>query len=100
MGWIFNKKDAAEGENPFDEMGFIRFTCLTLLFYATFPFSLIGIYCVFGKRKTAQLIRALVTDFFLTILLLGLTFIFIMWLTYTYLWPILASWFSSYLPFF
>ena len=100
MGWFFYKKDQAEGENPFDEMGFIRFTCLTVLFYASFPFSLIGIYCVFGKRKTVQLIRALMTDFFLTILLLGLTFLFIMWLTYIYLWPTLVSRFSAYLPFF
>ena len=100
MGWVFNKKDAAEGENPFDEMGFIRFTCLTLLFYATFPFSLIGIYCVFGNRKTAQLLRALVTDFFLTILLLGLTFLFIMWLTYIYLLPTLTAGVSTCLSFF
>ena len=100
MGWVFNKKDAAKGENPFDDMGFIRFTCLTLLFYATFPFSLIGIYCFFGNRKTAQLIRALVTDFFLTILLLGLTFLFIMWLTYIYVWPSVASWLSAYFSFF
>ncbi len=100
MGWVFNKKNAAEGGNPFDEMGFIRFTCLSLFFYATFPLSLICIYCVFGKRKTAQLIRALVTDFFLTILLLALTFLLIMWLTYIYVWPSVASWLSAYFSFF
>ena len=60
------KKD---DENPFSEMGFIKFWIVSTAFWFSFPLSLVFCYLAMGQLKTKQLVKALVHDFIQTLLL-------------------------------
>ena len=57
-------------ENPFSEMGFIKFWIVSTVFWFSFPVSLALCYLAMGQVKTKQLVKALVHDFLQTLLLL------------------------------
>ncbi len=57
-------------ENPFSEMGFIKFWIVSTVFWFSFPMSLVLCYLAMGKVKTKQLVKALVHDFLQTLFLI------------------------------
>jgi len=57
-------------ENPFSEMGFIKFWIVSTVFWFSFPVSLVLCYLAMGREKTKQLVRALVHDFLQTLFLI------------------------------
>ena len=57
-------------ENPFSEMGFIKFWMVSTVFWFSFPVSLVLCYLAMGKVKTKQLVKALVHDFLQTLFLI------------------------------
>ena len=57
-------------ENPFSEMGFIKFWIVSTVFWFSFPVSLVLCYLAMGRQRTKQLVKALVHDFLQTLFLL------------------------------
>ena len=59
--------------NPFNELGFWQFTLVSTLTVALLPWSLLGVFLLFGSQVTKNLASALVQDFAKTLaaLLLG-----------------------------
>jgi asparagine N-glycosylation enzyme membrane subunit Stt3 len=57
-------------ENPFSEMGFIKFWIVSTVFWFFFPVSLVLCYLAMGQVKTKQLVKALVYDFLQTLFLI------------------------------
>ena len=59
-----------ENENPFNEMGFIKFWIVSTVFWFIFPVSLVFCYLAMGQVRTKQLVKALVHDFLQTLFLM------------------------------
>ena len=57
-------------ENPFSEMGFIKFWIVSTVFWFSFPVSLVLCYLAMGQLRTKQLVKALAHDFLQTLFLL------------------------------
>ena len=57
-------------ENPFSEMGFIKFWIVSTVFWFSFPVSLVLCYLAMGQVKTKQLVKSLVHDFLQTLFLI------------------------------
>ena len=57
-------------ENPFSEMGFIKFWIVSTVFWFSFPVSLVLCYLAMGQQRTKQLVKALVHDFLQTLFLI------------------------------
>ena len=57
-------------ENPFTEMGFIKFWIVSTVFWFSFPVSLVLCYLAMGEQRTKQLVKALVHDFLQTLFLI------------------------------
>jgi hypothetical protein len=64
------KMQSVDDENPFKEMGFIKFWTVSTLFWMTFPVSLSLCYVSMESQRTKQLVKALVNDFFQTVLVI------------------------------
>ena len=68
-------------EDPFKDMGFIKFWIVSTLFWITFPISLGVSYISIGSVKTKQLVKALVHDFlqtlFITLVVISIVIYFI-----------------------
>ena len=57
-------------ENPFSEMGFIKFWIVSTVFWFSFPDFILGaFYLAMGQVRTKQLVKALVHDFLQTLFL-------------------------------
>ena len=63
---VANEKD----ENPFKDMGFIKFWIVSTVFWFSFPVSLVLCYLALGSVKTKQLVKALVHDFLQTLFII------------------------------
>ena len=63
---VANEKD----ENPFKDMGFIKFWIVSTVFWFSFPVSLVLCYLALGSVKTKQLVKALEHDFLQTLLII------------------------------
>ena len=63
---ITNEKD----ENPFKDMGFIKFWIVSTVFWFSFPVSLVLCYFTLGSVKTKELVKALVHDFLQTLFII------------------------------
>ena len=63
---VANEKD----ENPFKEMGFIKFWIVSTVFWFSFPVSFVLCYLALGSVKTKQLVKALVHDFLQTLFII------------------------------
>lgn len=59
-----------EKENPFKDMGFIKFWVVSAVFWFSFPLSLVLCYLSFGSVRTRQLVKALVHDFLQTVFII------------------------------
>ena len=57
-------------ENPFKDMGFIKFWIVSTVFWFSFPISLVLCYLAVGSVKTKQLVKALVHDFLQTLFII------------------------------
>ena len=69
-------------ENPFSEMGFIKFWIVSTVFWFSFPVSLVLCYLAMGQVKTKQLVKALVHDFLQTLFLIFLVLCVILYAVY------------------
>ena len=78
-------------DNPFADMGFIKFWLVSTVFYLSFPLSLGLCWLVLGATRTKQLVRALVHDFLQTIFILIALFALVGWALYHYLSGLIAS---------
>ena len=57
-------------DEPFKDMGFIKFWIVSTVFWFSFPASLVVCYLALGSVKTKQLVKALVHDFLQTLLII------------------------------
>ena len=72
-------------ENPFGEMGFIKFWIVSTVFWFSFPVSLVICYLVMGKQRTKQLVKALVHDFLQTLFLIFVVVCVILYAVYYFI---------------
>ena len=75
-----NEKD----EDPFKDMGFIKFWIVSTLFWMTFPISLAVSYISIGSVKTKQLVKALVHDFLQTLFIILVIISIVIYFIYDY----------------
>ena len=68
-------------EDPFKDMGFIKFWIVSTLFWMTFPISLAVSYI---SIKTKQLVKALVHDFLQTIFIILVVISVVIYFIYDY----------------
>ena len=59
-----------EDENPFKDMGFIKFWIVSTVFWVSFPVSLVLCYLALGSVRSKQLVKALVHDFLQTLFII------------------------------
>ena len=59
-----------DNDNPFKDMGFIKFWIVSTVFWFSFPVSLVLCYLALGSVKTKQLVKALVHDFLQTLFII------------------------------
>jgi len=74
-----------DDENPFKEMGFIKFWVVSTLFWMFFPISLALCYVSTGSLRTKQLVKALVNDFLQTVLVILVVVCVVIYVIYHYL---------------
>ena len=71
-------------EDPFKDMGFVKFWIVSTLFWMTFPISLGVSFISIGSVKTKQLVKALVHDFLQTLFIILVVISAIIYLIYDY----------------
>ena len=72
-------------------MGFFTFWVVSTVFYLTFPVSLFLCYLTMVSRRTKQLLKALVSDFLQTVLILIAVVALLVWLAYSYIAPLFGG---------
>lgn len=80
-----------DDENPFAEMGFIKFWLVSTVFYLTFPLSMLLSLVVLGTTRTKQLVRSLVHDFLQTLFVLIALLALVGWAIYHYVGGLFAG---------
>ena len=84
---IMNANDKVtqkENENPFKDMGFIKFWVVSTIFWFSFPMSLVLSYLALGSVRTRQLVKALVHDFLQTLFIIIVVVSVIIYFIYQY----------------
>ena len=84
-----NQITKTEDENPFKDMGFIKFWIVSTLFWMTFPASVVICYLAMGSVRTKQLVKALVNDFLQTLLVILVVVCIVIYVIYHYV----SAWF-------
>ena len=74
-----------DDENPFQDMGFIKFWIVSTVFWVSFPVSLVLCYLALGSIKTKQLVKALVHDFLQTLFIIFVVVCVIIYTVYDYI---------------
>ena len=74
-----------DDENPFQDMGFIKFWIVSTVFWVSFPVSLVLCYLALGSIKTKQLVKALVHDFLQTLFMVLVVVCVIIYTVYHYI---------------
>ena len=74
-----------DDENPFEDMGFIKFWIVSTVFWFSFPVSLILCYLTLGSIRTKQLVKALVHDFLQTLFIIFVVVCVIIYTVYDYI---------------
>ncbi|MDC0955307.1 hypothetical protein OAR83_02280, partial [Alphaproteobacteria bacterium] len=72
-------------ENPFKDMGFIKFWIVSTVFWFSFPVSLVLCYLALGSIKAKQLVKALVYDFLQTLFIIFVVVCVIIYTVYHYI---------------
>ena len=80
----FNKEVIEKDEDPFKDMGFIKFWIVSTLFWMTFPISLAVSYISIGSVRTKQLVKALVHDFLQTFFIILVVISIVIYFIYDY----------------
>ena len=78
------KMQSRDDENPFKEMGFIKFWVVSTLFWMFFQISLALCYVLIGSLRTKQLVKALVNDFLQTVLVILVVVCVVIYVIYHY----------------
>jgi hypothetical protein len=73
-----------KNEDPFKDMGFIKFWVVSTLFWMTFPISLAASYISIGSVRTKQLVKALVHDFLQTLFIILVVISVVIYFIYDY----------------
>jgi hypothetical protein len=71
-------------ENPFKNMGFIKFWIVSTVFWFSFPVSLVFCYLALGSVRTKQLVKALVHDFLQTLFIILVVISVVIYFIYDY----------------
>ena len=79
-----NQIKKTDDENPFKDMGFIKFWIVSTLFWMTFPASVAICYLAMGSVRTKQLVRALVSDFLQTLFVILVVVCIVIYIIYQY----------------
>jgi len=74
-----------EDENPFKDMGFIKFWIVSTLFWMTFPASVAFCYVTMGAVRTRQFVQALLDDFLQTIFIILIISCALIYVIYHYI---------------
>ena len=74
-----------DDENPFQDMGFIKFWIVSTVFWVSFPVSLVLCYLALGSIKTKQLLKVLVHDFLQTLFIIFVVVCVIIYTIYHYI---------------
>ena len=74
-----------DDENPFQDMGLIKFWIVSTVFWVSFPVSLVLCYLALGSIKTKQLVKALVHDFLQTLFVILVVVCVIIYTVYHYI---------------
>ena len=74
-----------DDENPFKDMGFIKFWIVSTVFWFSFPMSLALCYLALGSIKTKQLVKAFVHDFLQTLFIILVAVCVIIYTVYHYI---------------
>ena len=74
-----------DDENPFKDMGLIKFWIVSTVFWFSFPVSLVLCYLALGSIKTKQLVKALVHDFLQTLFIIFVVVCVIIYTIYHYI---------------
>ena len=80
----FKREVTQRDEDPFKDMGFIKFWIVSTLFWMTFPISLAVSYISIGSIKTKQLVKALVHDFLQTLFIILVVISIVVYFIYDY----------------
>ena len=80
----FKIEVSEKDEDPFKDMGFIKFWVISTLFWMTFPISLAVSYISIGLVRTKQLVKALVHDFLQTLFIILVVISVIIYFIYDY----------------
>jgi hypothetical protein len=80
-----NQITKTDDENPFKDMGFIKFWVISTVFWFFFPVSLALCYLAVGSVKTKQLVKALVHDFLQTLFIILAVISVIIYTVYHYI---------------
>ena len=80
-----NQITKTDDENPFKDMGFIKFWVISTVFWFFFPVSLALCYLALGSVKTKQLVKALVHDFLQTLFIILAVVSVIIYIVYHYI---------------
>ena len=71
-------------KNPFADMGFIQFWVVSIIFWMTFPASVVLCYLTMGPIRTKQFVKALINDFLQTILVILVVVCVLIYVIYYY----------------
>ena len=71
-------------EDPFKDMGFVKFWIVSTLFWMTFPISLAVSYISIGSVRTTQLVKASVHDFLQTLFIILVVISIVIYFIYDY----------------
>ena len=71
-------------EDPFKDMGFIKFWIVSTLFWMTFPISIAVSYISIGSVRTKQLVKVLVHDFLQTLFIILVVISIVIYFIYDY----------------
>ena len=86
-----DKVTQKENENPFKDMGFIKFWVVSTIFWFSFPMSLVLCYLALGSVRTRQLVKALVHDFLQTLFIIMVVVSVIIYFIYQHFSALLST---------
>ena len=79
-----NQITKTKDENPFKDMGFIKFWIVSTVYWFSFPVSLAFSYVTHGSIRTKQLVNALLHDFLQTLFIIIIVICFVIFGLYRY----------------
>lgn len=80
-----------KSENPFKQLNFMQFTLLSILFFMSFPISLLISLIVLKFGGTKQLLIAFWHDFLQTLITIILVTVFVGWYILDWLWGMVSG---------